>query len=83
MTTDTDTAADPREFYTLAEIAEKLPFTEKTVRQMLADGELCAFIKVRRTILIPRSAWEAWVRKASGLEEDEDAPIMHKVRRRL
>lgn len=83
MSTDTETVADPREFYTLAEIAEKLPFTEKTVREMLADGDLCAFIKVRRTILIPRTAWEAWVRKAAGLEEDDTAPIMHKVRRRL
>lgn len=40
MTTDTTRGAEPTGFFTVAEAAEELKYTEATVRRKVASGEL-------------------------------------------
>jgi excisionase family DNA binding protein len=59
-------------FYTIKEIADLLRVHPRTVRKMIAEGEIEA-IKVRDEYRIRHSALDAFIRKGrSLLPEDED-----------
>lgn len=58
-------------FYTIREIADVLRINPRTVRKMIAEGQIEA-IKVRDEYRIRQSALNAFIRKGRKLQNEEN-----------
>ena len=64
-------ASDPRQFYSVTDLATQLGTPRGTVYGWVAEG-IIPHVKVGRRVYIPIAAWEAWI--AARTEAGSPAP---------